>query len=74
MERDAHYFMVGLFVIAMAVAGFFFAGLFYDKPYVETLDYDIHFDTPVEGLEKGSEVRYMGIKMGEVTQVFSVAR
>ncbi|QQZ28083.1 MCE family protein [Thiothrix subterranea] len=70
MERDAHYFLVGLFVIAMAVAGFFFASLFYDKPSTATLGYDIHFDTPVEGLEKGSEVRYMGIKMGEVTHVF----
>lgn len=70
MERDAHYFLVGLFVIATAVAGFFFAGLFYDKPSTATVGYDIHFDTPVEGLEKGSEVRYMGIKMGEVTKVF----
>ncbi|SEB09191.1 phospholipid/cholesterol/gamma-HCH transport system substrate-binding protein [Thiothrix caldifontis] len=70
MERDAHYFLVGLFVIVMAVAGFFFAGLFYDKPSTATAVYDIHFDTPVEGLEKGSEVRYMGIKMGEVSEVF----
>lgn len=70
MERDAHYFLVGLFVIAMAVVGFFFASLFYDKPSTATLGYDIHFDTPVDGLEKGGEVRYMGIKMGEVTQVF----
>jgi phospholipid/cholesterol/gamma-HCH transport system substrate-binding protein len=70
LERDAHYFLVGLFVIVTAVAGFFFAGLFYDKPSRATVTYDIHFDTPVEGLEKGSEVRYMGIKMGEVTDVF----
>lgn len=54
----------------MAVVGFFFASLFYDKPSTATLGYDIHFDTPVDGLEKGGEVRYMGIKMGEVTQVF----
>jgi phospholipid/cholesterol/gamma-HCH transport system substrate-binding protein len=70
LERDAHYFLVGLFVIVTAVAGFFFAGLFYDKPSRATLAYDIHFATPVEGLGKGSEVRYMGIKMGEVTDVF----
>ncbi len=70
MERDTHYFLVGLFVIVTAVAGVLFAGLFYDKPYVDAVHYDIHFDTPVEGLEKGSDVRYMGIKMGEVTQVF----
>jgi phospholipid/cholesterol/gamma-HCH transport system substrate-binding protein len=70
LERDAHYFLVGLFVIAMAVAGFFFASLFYDKPSTATRGYDIHFDTPVDGLEKGGEVRYMGIKMGVVTAVF----
>lgn len=54
----------------MAVVGFFFASLFYEKPSTATVGYDIHFDTPVDGLEKGGEVRYMGIKMGEVTQVF----
>jgi phospholipid/cholesterol/gamma-HCH transport system substrate-binding protein len=71
MERDAHYFVVGLFVIAMAVAGFLFAGLFYDdKAGRDFVSYDIHFDTPVDGLERGSEIRYMGIKVGEVTQVF----
>lgn len=70
MERDAHYLLVGLFALVVAVAGFFFAGLFYDKPTEATVTYDIHFDTPVEGLQRGSEVRYMGIKMGEVSEVF----
>lgn len=71
MERDAHYFVVGLFVIVMAVAGFLFAGLFYEHvPDAAVTQYDIHFDTSVEGLEKGSEVRYMGVKVGEVTRVF----
>ncbi|UOG93705.1 MAG: MlaD family protein [Candidatus Thiothrix sulfatifontis] len=70
MERDAHYLLVGLFTLVIAVAGFLFAGLFYDKPAEVTVTYDIHFDTPVEGLQRGSEVRYMGIKMGEVSDVF----
>ena len=70
MERDTHYFVVGLFVIATAIAGALFAGLFYDEPYVSTQAYEVHFDTPVLGLEAGSEVRYMGIKKGEVTRVF----
>lgn len=71
MERDAHYFWVGLFVIIMTVAGFLFAGLFYDD-HSQTVfvRYDIHFDTPVQGLERSSEVRYMGIKVGEVSRVF----
>ncbi|OQX13250.1 MAG: hypothetical protein BWK73_12750 [Thiothrix lacustris] len=70
MERDAHYLLVGLFTLVIAVAGFLFAGLFYDKPDAVTVTYDIYFDTPVEGLQRGSEVRYMGIKMGEVSEVF----
>lgn len=70
MERDAHYLLVGVFTLVMAVVGFFFAGLFYDKPAKASVIYDIHFDTPVEGLQRGSEVRYMGIKMGEVSEVF----
>ncbi len=69
MERDTHYFMVGLFVIVTAVAGFFFAGLFYEKPYIFTNAYDIHFSTPVAGVAQGAEVRYMGIKVGEVEKV-----
>jgi phospholipid/cholesterol/gamma-HCH transport system substrate-binding protein len=69
MERDTHYFMVGLFVIVTAVAGFFFAGLFYEKPYIFTTPYAIHFSTPVAGVAQGSEVRYMGIKVGEVEKV-----
>lgn len=70
MERDTHYFVVGLFVIATVIAGALFAGLFYDKPHVATTAYEMHFDTPVLGLEPGSEVRYMGIKKGEVSRVF----
>lgn len=70
MERDTHYFMVGLFVIATVVAGALFTGLFYNKPYIATKVYAVHFDTPILGLEPGSEVRYMGIKKGEVTRVF----
>lgn len=69
MERDTHYFLVGLFVLVTAVAGVIFAGLFYKKPYVATAAYDIHFATPVAGLAQGSEVRYMGIKVGEVASV-----
>ncbi len=70
MERDAHYLLVGLFTLVITVAGFFFAGLFYDPPAEASVTYDIYFDTPVEGLQRGSDVRYMGIKMGEVSEVF----
>lgn len=70
MERDTHYFVVGLFIIVTSLAGALFAGLFYDRPSAATHAYAVHFDIPVEGLEVGNEVRFMGIKKGEVTRVF----
>ncbi|MEZ5535759.1 MAG: MlaD family protein [Thiolinea sp.] len=69
MERDAHYFAVGVFVIATLVAGFFFAGLFVNKDNRERLPYIVHFSTPVEGLMAGNEVRFMGVSIGEVDAV-----
>lgn len=73
MERDAHYFWVGVFVLGMAIAGMLFAGLFYkNQPHAVYQAYEIRFDSPIEGLDKGSDVRYMGIKVGEVSTVFIV--
>ena len=73
MERDTHYFWVGLFVLGVGLAGVLLAGVFRHKavPAVQQ-QYDIHFATPLEGLDQGSEVRYMGIKVGEVSRVFLV--
>jgi len=69
MERNAHYFTVGLFVIITLVAGFFFTNLFIERNDQEQLPYIIHFSRPVEGLMADHEVRYMGVKVGEVTGV-----
>ncbi len=69
MERDAHYFAVGLFVMGMLVAGFLFAGLFQRESAQETSAYAVHFSTPIGGLSTDSDVRYMGLKVGEVTDI-----
>lgn len=69
MERDAHYLIVGLFVLLTLAAGLFFAGLFYDKSTLNTQRYAIHFEHSVDGLMRGSEVRYMGLRVGEVTAI-----
>lgn len=69
MERDAHYFAVGVFVIATLVAGFFFTGLFIKQNDAEQLPYLVYFSTPVDGLMRGSEVRFMGVNVGEVAAV-----
>jgi phospholipid/cholesterol/gamma-HCH transport system substrate-binding protein len=69
MERDAHYFAVGIFVITTLIAGFFFTGLFISENDSEQLPYVVHFSTPVDGLIAGSEVRFMGVNVGEVSAV-----
>lgn len=69
MERDAHYFAVGVFVIATLVTGFFFTGLFIKQNDAEQLPYIVYFSTPVDGLMRGSEVRFMGVNVGEVAAV-----
>ncbi|MFN3785775.1 MAG: MlaD family protein, partial [Thiothrix sp.] len=74
MERNARYFMVGLFVIVTTLAGFLFAGLFYkQQPRQQFAQYELHFNTSVEGLSQGSEVRYLGVKVGDVREVFLLA-
>lgn len=71
MERNARYFAVGLFVVLTLLAGFWFAGLFYQRqPHQQTALYELHFTSSVEGLAQGSEVRYLGVKVGEVSEVF----
>ena len=69
MERDTHYLIVGIFVLATLVTGFLFAGLFYDQAATSTQRYAIQFEQSVDGLMQGSEVRYMGLKVGEVAAI-----
>lgn len=70
MERDAHYTLVGLFVVIMLAAGFLFMGLFTEREYGgQYRQYAVHFNHTIDGLVVGSEVRYMGVKVGEVTNI-----
>ncbi len=70
MSEKANYFKIGLFFIisvilivtAVIIWG---AGLFTkDKIYFET-----YFNSPVTGLNAGSWVELMGVKIGEVEEV-----
>ena len=68
MENKANYALIGLFVITVltALLGFFIwlTGASFDKDYDI---YEIAFDGGVRGLSKGSEVRFNGLGVGEVT-------
>lgn len=70
MENKANYALIGLFVIAalMALLGFviWLSGASLNKQYD---NYEIAFDGGVRGLSKGSEVRFNGLGVGEVTSL-----
>ncbi len=70
MERQAHYAFVGLvtFILALVLLGFSFWFIKFDFNHSLGV-YDVEFNTPVDGLTKGAEVHFNGIKVGEVTSL-----
>lgn len=70
MEIKANHVLIGAFTLASVIAAFFFLvwlGQFSFERQFTT--YEIYFEGGVSGLEKAAEVRYSGIKVGEVTDV-----
>jgi phospholipid/cholesterol/gamma-HCH transport system substrate-binding protein len=70
METRAHYVLVGaitlgFFALAM-VFSLWLARAQFNREYAT---YDIIFDGPVRGLQQGGEVRFNGIKVGEITDL-----
>jgi phospholipid/cholesterol/gamma-HCH transport system substrate-binding protein len=70
MEKSAKYFATGLFV---TVTIFLFVGFLIDLagPHdPDKLDYyTVEFTDPISGLEEGSNVQYMGVKVGKVVKM-----
>jgi phospholipid/cholesterol/gamma-HCH transport system substrate-binding protein len=70
MENRARYVAVGLFTLAVTMAGFLFvywlqnAGGLRQRTF-----YQIRFESPVSGLLKGGAVLFNGIRVGEVTGI-----
>jgi phospholipid/cholesterol/gamma-HCH transport system substrate-binding protein len=70
METRAHYVLVGAITLGfVALAMLFSLWLARAQFNREFADYDIVFDGPVRGLQKGGEVRFNGIKVGEITDL-----
>jgi len=66
MESDKHYFIEGLFVIALSVAmAFFFVWLSRPGNKDDVL-YRIHFAESVSGLSLGDPVKFLGVEVGTV--------
>ena len=70
MENKANYALIGTFVLVALAAtlGFilWLTGTDYDQEFDE---YQVAFQGPVRGLSPGSEVRFNGIGVGEVTNI-----
>ena len=70
MEKDANYALVGLstliLFLGMVIFGVWLAKVQFSRDYQL---YDIVFQGPINGLTQGGEVRFNGIKVGEVTKI-----
>ncbi len=70
MERNANYALVGvastLLLIGLIVFSVWLAAFKFGQTYDH---YDIVFKGPVSGLSQGGEVRFNGIKVGEVARI-----
>ncbi len=70
MEAESRYALVGAFTLAIIAAAAFFTlwlgQVSFDQEFAE---YDVVFEGPVRGLSKSGEVRFNGIKVGEVTNL-----
>ncbi len=70
METRANYVLIGAFVLMGAVAFLLFAVWIAGSPFNRSYNtYDVVFTGPVNGLSEGGEVRFNGIKVGEVDRL-----
>jgi phospholipid/cholesterol/gamma-HCH transport system substrate-binding protein len=70
METRARYIVIGLFTLAVVVAGFLFVYWLQNVGGLQRqATYKIRFESPVSGLLKGATVHFNGIRVGEVTDL-----
>ena len=67
MEKDAHYFTIGVFVSVtlLALVGFsiWLAGV---HDFARHERYTIYFTEPVSGLDEQATVKYKGVEVGKI--------
>ncbi len=69
MESDKHYFIEGLFIIAISVAAVFFAVWLGGPGRHDDVLYRIHFADSVTGLAVGDPVKFRGVDVGTVKSI-----
>lgn len=69
MENERHYFLVGLFVLGGVLAIFAFTIWLTARDDSQYQQYRIHFAESVSGLSNGSDVKFRGVKVGNVKSI-----
>lgn len=70
MEKDANYALVGLSTLILFMGVVIFSVWLARISFTHDNDvYDIIFQGPINGLNQGGEVRFNGIKVGEVSKI-----
>lgn len=70
MERDAKYIAVGAFIVLVVAMGIGFVLWYTDASDGRTYSrYEIKFAGSVNGLDRGSPVRYLGVDVGRVLRL-----
>ena len=70
MERKAHYALIGTFVLVSLTALLAFTAWLSDAQFDKKYDnYEISFRGGVQGLSEGTEVRFNGLKVGDITKL-----
>jgi phospholipid/cholesterol/gamma-HCH transport system substrate-binding protein len=67
MEREANYAAVGAFVVLVVVMAVLFVYWYSDaREHRDYMRYEVYFEGSVSGLERGAQVRYLGVDIGRV--------
>jgi phospholipid/cholesterol/gamma-HCH transport system substrate-binding protein len=71
MEREANYAAVGAFVLlVIAMAGLFVYWYTDARGHRDFTRYEVYFDGSVSGLTQGAPVRYLGVNVGRVVNMY----
>ncbi|MEP3889909.1 MAG: MlaD family protein [Hellea sp.] len=70
MENKAHYALIGTFVLMALFAIIAFVAWLSNAQFDQQFDkYEVSFQGGVQGLSQGTEVRFNGLKVGDVTRL-----
>ena len=70
MENKAHYALIGTFVLIALFAVIAFVAWLSNAQFDQQFDeYEISFQGGVQGMSQGTEVRFNGLKVGDVTRL-----